>query len=45
MPASNKGDRAVPGALWVVLAADRENLRGVFEALGEPLGDLRGHRA
>jgi hypothetical protein len=36
--------RAVFGAAWVVLEADRENLRGVFEALGEPLGDLRVRR-
>ena len=37
-------DRAVLGALWVFVEADRENLRGVFEALGAPLGDLRVHR-
>ena len=36
--------RAVIGAVWVILEADRENLRGVFEALGAPLGDLRVHR-
>lgn len=36
--------RALIRAVWVVLEADRENLRGVFEALGAPLGDLRVHR-
>lgn len=36
--------RALLGAAWVVHGTDRENLRGVFEALGEPLGDLRVHR-
>lgn len=36
--------RAVFRAAWVFLEADRENLRGVFEALGEPLKDLRVHR-
>ena len=36
--------RVVIGAVWVFLEADRENLRGVFEALGAPLGDLRVHR-
>lgn len=37
--------RATMSAFWVFLEADRENLRGVFEALGAPLGDLRIHRA
>lgn len=36
--------RATLAAAWVVLEADRENLRGVFKALGEPLKDLRVHR-
>ena len=36
--------RVVLGAAWVVIEADRENLRGVFDALGEPLKDLRVHR-
>lgn len=36
--------RAVIGAVWVVTEAHAENLRGVCEALGEPLGDLRVHR-
>ena len=36
--------RATLSACWVFLEADRENLRGVFEALGVPLGDLRVHR-
>ena len=37
-------DRAVLGAAWVLLEADRENLRGLCEALGSPLGELRVHR-
>lgn len=37
--------RAILGAVKVIVEADRENLRGVFEALGEPLKDLRVHRA
>ena len=37
-------NRAFLGAAWVVLEADRENLRGVCEVFGEPLGDLRVHR-
>ena len=36
--------RAVIGACWVFLEADRENLRAAFEDLGAPLGDLRVHR-
>jgi len=37
-------DRAVLGALWVFVEADRENLRGLVETIGSPLGDLRVHR-
>lgn len=37
-------NRVLLGACAVFLEADRENLRGVLEALGAPLGDLRIHR-
>lgn len=37
--------RATVAACWVVLEADRENLRATLGELGEPLGVLRLHRA
>jgi hypothetical protein len=37
--------RATLAAAWVVLEADRTDLRGLLLELGHPLNDLRIHRA